>query len=86
MINLMRMKQEEAEKAFAREQVQLQQKRDEDIERIQHELEGETKDLERGYKWLAVFLPPIPPLAIAIIVFFTRRSREMEGVSKDRLR
>jgi len=33
-----------------------------------------------------VLLPPIPPLLVAIVVFFTRRAREREGVSKARLR
>jgi ABC-2 type transport system permease protein len=49
-------------------------------------LEGEKRSLEQRYKWLAVFLPPIPPLIVAVVVFFTRRGREQEGVSKRRLR
>jgi ABC-2 type transport system permease protein len=34
----------------------------------------------------AVLLPPIPPLLVAIVVFFTRRAKEREGVSRSRLR
>jgi ABC-2 type transport system permease protein len=34
----------------------------------------------------AVVLPPIPPLLVALVVFFTRRAREREGVSRARLR
>ena len=30
-------------------------------------------------------LPPIPPLLIALCVFFIRRANEREGVSADRL-
>jgi ABC-2 type transport system permease protein len=37
-------------------------------------------------KWLAVLLPPIPPLVVAFFVFFRRRAREREGVSRSRLR
>jgi ABC-2 type transport system permease protein len=35
---------------------------------------------------LAVFLPPIPPLLVGIIVFVSRRLKEREGISKTRLR
>ena len=38
------------------------------------------------YKLWAVLLPPIPPLLVAVVVFFTRRAREREGVAKSRLR
>jgi ABC-2 type transport system permease protein len=34
----------------------------------------------------AVLLPPIPPLIVAAVVFFTRRVREREGVARSRLR
>jgi hypothetical protein len=37
-------------------------------------------------KWLAVLLPPIPPLVVAFLVFFRRRALEREGVAKSRLR
>jgi hypothetical protein len=37
-------------------------------------------------KWLAVLLPPIPPLVVAFFVYFRRRALEREGVSKARLR
>jgi ABC-2 type transport system permease protein len=38
------------------------------------------------YKMWAVLLPPIPPLMLAVIVFFTRRVREREGIARSRLR
>ena len=34
---------------------------------------------------LATILPPIPPLVLGILVFFVRRAKETEGVSKKRL-
>ncbi len=46
----------------------------------------EKRRVENVAKMYAVFLPPIPPLLVAIIVFFTRRSRERLGVSRTRLR
>ena len=33
------------------------------------------------YKLWAVLLPPIPPLIVALVVFFNRRASEREGVS-----
>ena len=38
------------------------------------------------YKRWALILPPIPPLLVALFVYFRRRSREQEGVSRSRLR
>ncbi len=66
-------------------------------ERLQQELEHKVKQIETkqaleirqvqdGYKFWAVVLPPILPLILAIIVFFARRAAEREGVSRNRLR
>ena len=58
--------------------------------RLASEIETELKqrvDAAQGWaKWMAVLLPPIPPLAIALVVFLTRRVREREGVARSRLR
>jgi len=45
-----------------------------------------VRGVQDQYKLWAVVLPPIPPLLVAIVVFFTRRAREREGVAKSRLR
>jgi ABC-2 type transport system permease protein len=42
--------------------------------------------VQDNYKLWAVLLPPIPPLIVAFAVFFNRRAKEREGVSKARLR
>jgi hypothetical protein len=47
--------------------------------------ENLIKDVQDSYKMCAVLFPPIPPLLIAICVFFVRRSRERETVTKSRL-
>jgi ABC-2 type transport system permease protein len=49
-------------------------------------LKQKVDAVQRQYKLWAVLLPPIPPLLVAVIVFFTRRSREREGVARSRLR
>jgi ABC-2 type transport system permease protein len=49
-------------------------------------LNEEIGSVQGYYKMWAVLLPPIPPLLVALWVFFTRRAREREGVSRSRLR
>ncbi len=65
---------------------QLTHERDREINKIETKLALETRRVQNASKMWAVFLPPIPPLVVAIIVFFTRRSRERLGVSRARLR
>ena len=40
--------------------------------------------IQQFFKLCAVVVPPIPPLVVGIIVFFRRRLREREGISKAR--
>jgi ABC-2 type transport system permease protein len=82
----LKMSFDDVQKKFGYDRVQEQRKRDEAIEQMQAKLNVELKNLEERYKWFAVLLPPIPPLLVAIGVFFSRRAREKEGVSKKRLR
>jgi ABC-2 type transport system permease protein len=65
---------------------QLEQKRDREINRIETETALKIRKLQDTYKLWAVILPPILPLFIALVVFFTRRLREREGVARSRLR
>jgi ABC-2 type transport system permease protein len=46
----------------------------------------DMRNLQDSYKMMAVFIPPIPLLLVALGVFFNRRAKEREGVSKARLR
>ena len=65
---------------------QLEQKRDREIKEIERDLAMQVRQVQDGYKTWAVLLPPIPPLLLGLFVFFNRRAREREGVSKARLR
>ena len=65
---------------------QLRRKRDAEIEQVERSLEATIRREQDWQKWLAVMLPPIPPLVVAFFVFFRRRSQEREGVAKSRLR
>lgn len=53
---------------------------------IETKKRDEIRRVQNTYKFLAVALPPIPPLFVAIGVWFVRRTREREGVSRTRLR
>jgi ABC-2 type transport system permease protein len=69
------------------QELTVQNNRLQDEERlIRREAENEIQKIQRGYKVMAVLLPPIPPLILGLIVFTRRRLREREGVSKARLR
>ena len=60
--------------------------KDRKIKQIETKQASEIRRLQDRYKMWAVVLPPIPPLIVALIVFFTRRAREREGVARSRLR
>ena len=65
---------------------QLEQERDRAIKQIERNLALQVRQVQDSYKTWAVLLPPIPPLLLGLFVFFNRRAREREGVSKTRLR
>ncbi len=63
----------------------LDREREDEFRRIENTMAAQIHNVQDRYKMLAVLLPPIPPLLIAICVFFVRRAREREGVSASRL-
>jgi ABC-2 type transport system permease protein len=65
---------------------QLRRKRDAEVQKVERQLEATIRREQDWQKWLAVILPPIPPLVVAFFVFFRRRALEREGVAKSRLR
>ena len=65
---------------------QLARERDEGIEKTQRQTDLEILRIQNSIKFLAVALPPIPPLLVGLVVFVRRRLREREGISKTRLR
>lgn len=68
------------------ERIKLEQQRDANIREAQREADNEKRSIQNYYKMLAVFIPPIPPLVVGVVVFVSRRLREREGISKTRLR
>ena len=56
------------------------------IDEANRELTAAVRGVQDDYKLWSVILPPVPPLLVAFFVFFHRRTKEREGVSKARLR
>jgi ABC-2 type transport system permease protein len=56
------------------------------IKSTERQVGRDTRQLQDGYKLASVIVPPIPPLILAVVVFFVRRSREREGISRKRLK
>jgi ABC-2 type transport system permease protein len=80
------MMQQDLERQRESKMEQRRQEKDRKINQIETELALKVRGVQFEYKMWAVLLPPIPPLVVAVIVFFTRRSREREGVARSRLR
>jgi len=67
------------------EKAALERKRDERYREIERNLAGQVQRVQDRYKILAVALPPLLPLLIALCVFIVRRSQEGEGVPVERI-
>ena len=65
---------------------ELQRNHDIKIEKVEREREENIHNVQAAYKFTALLLPPIFPLAVALGVFIYRRKREREGVARSRLR
>ncbi|MCE9557125.1 MAG: hypothetical protein K8T91_27575, partial [Planctomycetes bacterium] len=63
----------------------LERQRDKSYLEIEQNLAGQVQRVQDRYKILAVALPPLLPLMIALCVFIVRRSKEGEGVPVDRI-
>lgn len=86
-------KQQRAERMLAREMrkaqvkvTKLQQDLDRTVAQSERDLQSYVRSIQDRYKAAALAVPPLPPLMVAVLVFFRRRSMESQGVSKDRLR
>ena len=74
------------ERRLAIQREKLEAERDEKIRASRLAAELRVLREQARYKYLAILLPPIPPLLVGIGVFVSRRVREREGIAKNRLR
>ncbi|MCY2983344.1 MAG: Gldg family protein [Planctomycetota bacterium] len=80
------LKKMQMTKKFKVEKDRLERTRDQGIREARRQSDDAINKIQNYYKLLAVFIPPIPPLLVGIIVMVSRRLREREGISKSRLR
>ncbi len=73
-------------KKFQVEKERLERTRDQGIREARRQSDDSIGKIQNYYKLLAVFVPPIPPLMVGIIVMVSRRLRERDGIAKTRLR
>jgi ABC-2 type transport system permease protein len=73
-------------KKFQIEKERLQRVRDQGVREARRQADESIGKIQNYYKLLAVFVPPIPPLLVGIVVMVSRRLREREGISKNRLK
>ena len=67
------------------ETARLERDRDRQLKKINRDLEREIRNVQTRFKMLA-FPSIIPPVLVGVIVFFSRRAREREGISSERRR
>ena len=63
---------------------EFENERREQMRGIELDAENEIREIQKKFKLYAVFIPPIPPLLVGLIVWTRRRLREREGISKAR--
>ncbi|MCA9175289.1 MAG: Gldg family protein [Planctomycetales bacterium] len=61
----------------------LEQKRSRALKDLRDETERSVRQVQNTYKMWSVFVPPIPPLLVGLIVLVQRRLRERDTVSRD---
>jgi ABC-2 type transport system permease protein len=64
----------------------LAEERKSKVKEIRYGLEQNVRSVQDTYKFLAILIPPIPPLLLALAVFFRRRELERQGVARERLK
>jgi ABC-2 type transport system permease protein len=74
------------QKKFEADEEQLRRDLNIAVSKAEVELNEYIRGVKGRYKLAAVAIPPIPPLLIAMTVFFIRRVRETEGIPKSRLK
>jgi hypothetical protein len=70
---------------LATKQMQQQQQLEIETKKAENEMQLSIREKQNSSKFWAVALPPILPLCIAIVVFFRKRTRELEGTEAARL-
>ena len=73
------------QQVLATKQRQMQQDMEAEIKQAENKMQLAIREQENSTKLIAVFLPPILPLCIAIYVYRLKRRRELEGAVASRV-
>ena len=85
-VRIMATVQEAQSRAFSVKQEDIDKKKARKVQDAERELNEEMKAHRQKVVVMAVTIPPLLPLILAFIVYFRRKSREIQNVSKDRLK
>ena len=66
-------------------QANIEQKKNQEIERISISTQQKMRAYEDRMRWWAIFIPPIPAIVLGIIVLSARINAEYRNVEADRL-
>lgn len=78
--------QESQSQAFSNKQEEINKRKDRKIQDEERKMSEAVKSHRRQVVVMAVVLPPMLPLFIGLFVYFKRRSREINNVSKNRIK
>ena len=78
--------QEAQSRAFSVKKEDIDKKKARKVQDAERELNEEMKAHKQKVVIMAVTIPPLLPLLLAFIVYFKRKSREIQNVSKGRLK
>lgn len=80
------VQQQRQQRALEVKRRTLENELNSNVAKLNAKTDREIREIQNQYKMLAVFIPPIPPLLVGIAVFVSRRLREREGISRNRLK
>ena len=78
--------QEQQSRQFSVKKEDIDKKKARKVQTAERELNEEMKSHKQKVVFMAVAIPPLLPLFLALIVYFKRRSREIQNVAKSRLK
>jgi ABC-2 type transport system permease protein len=83
---LLEQARDRAQRALEAKVRALASQRKRQIKQIEYDRDQKIRAVQDKYKLYAILIPPIPPLLLALAVFFRRREMERQGVARERLR
>ena len=74
------------QKNLAKRERELRQDTNSKVKAAERERDRQIKDKQEYIQMMSVFLPPIPLLVIAFVVYWRKRSAEIQGAIASRVR